>query len=154
MSGEGLLLDPGQGKRLPLGGSEVLIKASADQAESASVFEFTVGPGFDVGAHRHENLEEFFYILSGVLDLRVGDVTKPCKAGSFMLVPRRVVHQFINRAMEPAKLLVFVTPSGHERYFEGLAEILSQSGGDRGLLIADLRARFDTEEVTPLDESR
>jgi hypothetical protein len=34
-----------------------------------SAFEAEVTPGFDVGAHRHREAEELFYILNGELDL-------------------------------------------------------------------------------------
>lgn len=150
MSEQGLMLQPGEGRRLSLGASGVVVKASGDNAESGSVFEFTVAPGFDVGAHRHELVEEFFYVADGELELRVGSTQRSCPAGSFMFVPRRTVHQFINKGTEPARLLIFVTPTGHEKYFEGLAAILAKPGPNTKKEIAELRARFDTEEVSAL----
>src|SRR5258706_2784358 len=45
------------------------LKVGADRSRSWSMFETEVQPGFDVGAHRHREAEEVFYILDGELDL-------------------------------------------------------------------------------------
>jgi hypothetical protein len=40
-------------------------------------------------------------------------------------------------------------PPGHERYFEELEEILTRGGPPDREAIADLRRRYDTEQLTP-----
>src|SRR5437762_14188940 len=64
---DGLILPPGAGKRIP--GSGLTLKVGADRSRNWSMFEAEVQPGFDVGAHRHSEAEEVFYILDGELDL-------------------------------------------------------------------------------------
>jgi uncharacterized cupin superfamily protein len=64
---DGLVLPPGTGRRLS--GAGMTLKAGSAQSARWSAFEAEVGPGFDVGAHRHAEAEEIFYILEGELDL-------------------------------------------------------------------------------------
>src|SRR6266446_9325243 len=64
---DGLILLPGAGHRIE--GAGMTLKVGADRSRSWSMFEAEVQPGFDVGAHRHREAEEVFYILDGELDL-------------------------------------------------------------------------------------
>ena len=64
---EGLVLPPGAGYRLR--GAGMTLKVGSEQSGKWSAFEADVSPGFDVGAHRHAEAEEIFYILEGELDL-------------------------------------------------------------------------------------
>jgi hypothetical protein len=47
-------------------------------------------------------------------------------------------------------MFLTVAPPGHERYFEELGEILSRGGPPDREAIAALRAKYDTEQLTPL----
>ncbi len=47
-----------------------------------------------------------------------------------------------------------VTPSGHEQYLEGVAELLSRPGPPDQSAIIDLRARYDIEQLTPMIPDR
>lgn len=62
---DGLLLPPGGGRRI----QTMTLKAGAGQSKIWSTFEAEVAPGFDVGAHLHQQAEEVFYVLEGELDL-------------------------------------------------------------------------------------
>lgn len=64
---DGLVLPPGAGDPIP--GAGVTLKVGTEQSTRWSLFEVEVAPGFDVGAHRHREAEELFYILDGELDL-------------------------------------------------------------------------------------
>ena len=64
---DGLVLPPGAGHRLR--GAGMTLKVGSEQSGKWSAFEADVSPGFDVGAHRHAEAEEIFYILEGELDL-------------------------------------------------------------------------------------
>ena len=64
---DGLVLPPGAGQRLR--GAGMTLKVGSEQSGKWSAFEADVSPGFDVGAHRHAEAEEIFYILEGELDL-------------------------------------------------------------------------------------
>src|SRR5262245_45280690 len=150
---DGLVLPPGAGQRIQSAG--MTLKVGADRSKSWSMFEAEVQPGFDVGAHRHRDAEEVFYILDGELDLLAfepQDTTasdwrtrqSPAGAtvvrggpGSVMVVPPGCPHAFANPGPAPVRMLFLVAPPGHEYYLEELGGLLAGGGGtgpgrDRG----------------------
>jgi oxalate decarboxylase/phosphoglucose isomerase-like protein (cupin superfamily) len=163
---DGLILPPGAGQ--PIQGGAMTLKVGAEHTGTWSVFETTVAPGFDVGAHLHQGAEEVFYILDGELDLLAFEPASRDEAdwrtwrsasgatvvrggpGSLMYVPRQCPHAFTNPGSKPARMLFLVTPSGHEHYLSELGALISQGGPpDQGAII-DLRARWDIEQLTPM----
>jgi hypothetical protein len=56
------------------------------------------------------------------------------------------------RPDEIARALMTVSPPGHERYFEELSETVARSGADP-TTIADLRARYDTDQLSALNKA-
>jgi len=153
---DGLILLPGAGHRIE--GAGVTLKVGADRSRSWSMFETEVQPGFDVGAHRHREAEEVFYILDGELDLlafeprtRASDDWTAWESaggarvvrggpGSLMFVPAGCPHAFTNPGTAPARMLFLVTPAGHEQYLEGIAELLGRPGPPDQAAIVELRA--------------
>lgn len=134
-----------------------------------SVFEADVAPGFDVGAHLHQQAEEVFYILHGELDLlafhpdgetsgdwrswrsTTGEQVLRGGPGSFMYVPAGCPHAFSNPGLEPARMLFLVSPPAHETYLQELTDLLAASAGppDQAKITA-LRTRHDIQQLTPL----
>jgi oxalate decarboxylase/phosphoglucose isomerase-like protein (cupin superfamily) len=167
---DGLVLPPGAGHRMNTAG--MTLKVGAEHSGKWSVFEADVSPGFDVGAHRHTEAEELFYILEGELDLLAfeprirteGDWTAWESAGgakvarggpgSLMYVPAGCPHAFANPGSTPAKMLFLVTPSGHEQYLEELAVLIGRGGPPDQSAIVRLRARYDIEQLTPMIPNR
>jgi quercetin dioxygenase-like cupin family protein len=144
------LMQPGAGHPIR-GAPGIVLKVGADDSNHTSVFEITVAPGFDVGAHVHTAIEETFYVLEGSLNLQVGDETGTgIGPGSFMFVPKGAAHRFWNDTDKPARILFTSSPPGHERYFEELAEILRRPGPPDVNVIRSLRARYDTEQLSAL----
>jgi quercetin dioxygenase-like cupin family protein len=114
----------GEGERHAAASSEILIKATG--AETAGTFflsETTIVPGFPgPPPHRHERLVDMFYVLEGVLTVRLGEATHELGAGSFVCVPAGVVHTFSNPSDSPVRFLNFNTPAGWENYMRDLAQ--------------------------------
>jgi hypothetical protein len=71
-------------------------------------------------------------------------------AGACVFVPPQVAHAFANRTQEPARFLLILSPPGHDRYFDELAEILAADGPPDSEAIADLRRRYDTRQIESL----
>jgi hypothetical protein len=71
-----------------------------------------------------------------------------------VFVPARCPQAFTNPGTVPAQILFLVTPSGHEEYLEGVAELLSRPGPPDQSAIADLRALFDIEQLAPMIPDR
>jgi quercetin dioxygenase-like cupin family protein len=114
------------------------------------VFEFSVAPGFDTGAHYHTKIEEIFYVLEGELTLRAGDRVVRGGPGTFVFVPIGAAHSFGNPGSSPARMLLVTAPPGHERYFEELSALLAQGGPPDPEAIAALRRKYDTVQVSTL----
>lgn len=165
----GLIVPPGQGRKLITKAQEVTFKVTGAHGSSASCFEVIVPPGFDVGAHTHNRSEEFFYILAGELDVcafepvsRIvegwqdwqspdGDQVVRAGAGSCMFVPAGCPHAFMNPTAEPARMLFQSSPSpDHERYFEELCDIFSTGQVVNSSAVQQLRGRYDINQITPL----
>jgi oxalate decarboxylase/phosphoglucose isomerase-like protein (cupin superfamily) len=167
---DGLVLRPGGGRRIQ--GASMTLKVGAGQSGAWSVFEAEVTPGFDVGAHLHHQAEELFYILDGELDLlafeprirTTGDWRSWESAsgarvvrgapGSTMFVPAGCPHAFTNPGSAPARMLFLVSPPGHERYLEEIGELIGQPGPPDPAAIAEVRARHDIRQLTPMVAGR
>ncbi|MCX4514860.1 cupin [Streptomyces sp. NBC_01619] len=166
---DGLLVPKGHGRTLRAAAQQVTFKVTGDMSRVSSSFEVVVPPGFDVGAHVHARSEELFYVLEGELDMlafeprvRSGDDWRHWESrsgrrsvragpGTVVVVPPGCPHAFANRTGEPARMFFQASPPpDHERYFEELIEILDAGGPPDHEAIAELRARYDIEQLTPL----
>jgi len=78
-------------------------------------------PGGGPPPHRHEHEDETFYILSGEYEFLYEDRWHPRFPGQTFHAERGSVHTFRNCGSTPGKILVFVTPSGMEKYLEEIS---------------------------------
>jgi mannose-6-phosphate isomerase-like protein (cupin superfamily) len=166
---DGLIIPPGQGRKLITKAQEVTFKVTGEHARAGSVFEVVVPPGFDVGAHVHTRAEEMFYVLDGELELLAfeprrrlpddwrgwedADGSGPVRAGagSCMFVPAGCPHAFTNPTDAPARMLFQSSPPpDHERYFEELLEIFQSGATVDPDAVQRLRDRYDIQQITPL----
>ncbi len=163
---DGMVLRPGAGRSIQ--GSAMTLKVGDGQSTAWSAFEATVLPGFDVGAHLHHHAEELFYILDGELDLLAfepqarsaehwqdwesasGQRVLRGGPGSAMFVPAGCPHAFANPGTAPARMLFLVSPPGHEHYLDELGGLISGGRPDFAA-IAGLRARYDIQQLTPMN---
>jgi mannose-6-phosphate isomerase-like protein (cupin superfamily) len=150
MSEQAVLVEPGEGRAVSLRGTDVSFKVESSYAKGASCTEWAAAPGFDTGVHVHERLEETWYMLSGELEFRAGEKTFHAGAGASVFIPPHVPHAFANRGDAPARFLLITSPPGHDRYFAELAAILAVEGPPDSDAIADLRRRYDTEQLSAL----
>ena len=89
---------------------------SAESNGAHALLEMTVNPGSGTPPHIHHAEDEMFYVLEGELSLWCGDQKFLGKAGSFVAVPKGVVHRWANESAAPAKSLVFLVPGGFEEF--------------------------------------
>ena len=122
---EGLFVRPDEGKALPnpIGGRMMLKVRDGDTGGSFSVHDNIIPAGSPGPLpHLHRNHEETFYVLEGELTVRVGERRITAPVGSFVVIPRGVVHQPSNPGTEPTRVLLIFSPSGMEHFFEEAAE--------------------------------
>ncbi|NIZ92621.1 cupin domain-containing protein [Kineococcus rubinsiae] len=120
-----LLVLPGEGEavRGPVGGP-VTFKARAGQTQGhLTALESVVAPGEGPPLHRHGREDEAYYVLDGAVRFLSDGRTFDAPRGSFVFVPQGAEHCFRNDADDAARLLVLFTPSGMERFFEGVARL-------------------------------
>ncbi|MEP7188839.1 MAG: cupin domain-containing protein [Roseiflexaceae bacterium] len=121
---DGLFVGPDDGKVLmnPIGG-RMVIKALAQDTGGYTLHENILpagSPGPRPHIHRHH--EEAFYVLEGELTMRVGARTITAPVGSFVIVPRGVVHQPSNPGAQPTRVLLIFSPAGMDGFFAEAAE--------------------------------
>jgi mannose-6-phosphate isomerase-like protein (cupin superfamily) len=150
MPTSGLVLEAGQAKKVEMRGSRLDYLLTGKDCKSCSFFELEVAPGFDTGAHYHTEIEEFFFMLEGELELRSGERIVQARPGTFVFIPKEAVHYVANRSSKPARVLMGCVPSGHENYFDELAGLLAKAGPPDPEAISALRRKYDTFQLSSL----
>jgi quercetin dioxygenase-like cupin family protein len=145
---EGMLIPPGGGRTIRVLAGRVTFKIDSPESEGAyNLHEYVVRPGGSTRAHRHNRHHENVCVLEGELVWRLGDRTVTTPAGSFLVIPRGVVHGFANERPEPARMFVLTSPGGFEGFMAGLAELIegSPTGTPDPTKFAELARKYDTE---------
>lgn len=97
--------------------------ASKDTAGDIYVFESTREKGGGPPLHYHPDQDEWWYVLSGEFNIKVGDQVYHAKAGDSVFGPRMVPHTFSKTGEGEAKLLMFFQPAGKmEAFFNAVSE--------------------------------
>lgn len=169
-NGDAVMIAPDGGRIIAGGPVHARLLVAHDHPSFASTFEMTIAPGFDVGAHIHNNGQEMFYVIDGELDVLCFEPTDRTPAdwhswtdpsgrrflrglpGSFMFVPPGVPHAFANRTDRPVSMFFQSSVAGgHENYFVELGELLSKSTGRPDpAAVKQLEGRYGTEQLTAM----
>lgn len=118
-----VVLGPGAGRAYPMGRISAVFKAGgAETANQYAISEWwlephTKGPG----AHSHPD-DDVFYVLAGTMSVLVGTEWIDAEAGSFVLVPGGMTHDFENRGADRAGVLNFSAPGDFEEKMPGIAQ--------------------------------
>jgi mannose-6-phosphate isomerase-like protein (cupin superfamily) len=118
-----VVLGPGEGRAYPMGPLSAVFKADgAETGQAYSISEWwlephTKGPG----PHSHSE-DDVFYVLAGTMSVMVGTEWTEASAGSFVLVPGNVIHDFQNRGSERAGMLNVSAPGNFEEHMPGIAQ--------------------------------
>src|SRR5918996_675922 len=115
---EGHAITAGEGERLWIVGDTMTLKATGDSTGGSLVLlENLTAPGGGPPPHIHTREDEFFYVLDGTFEIRIGDGVHAVGPGGFAYVPRGTVHNFRNTAETPSRILVGFTAGGIEGFF-------------------------------------
>lgn len=123
-----VILRPGEGRSYPMGRICAVFKADEGETESRySVSEWFLEPHTQgPGAHAHPE-DDLFYVIEGVMSLRVGEEWFDCPQGAFVLVPGGIMHDFENRGDVRAGVLNFSAPGPFEPAMPEIAEWFRQN---------------------------
>lgn len=94
--------------------------------------------------------EETFYVLEGECRWQIGDQTVHAKPGTYVFIPPGVPDNIGNASDKPAKMIMTVSPPGHEHYFEELVKLVAHSSPPDAKAIGELRERYDTTQISEL----
>lgn len=150
MSREPVIRKPGEGKSVIMKGDPLAFLVTGEATRHTSMFEWVITPGFATGMHVHKVQEETFYVLDGECEWFIGEERVRATRGTFVFIPPGVPHNITNPGSARATVLMTVSPPGHEHYFEELSSILERGAPPDPDEIARLRARYDTEQLSPL----
>jgi quercetin dioxygenase-like cupin family protein len=150
MSAQAIIRRPGEGKSVELAGHPMTFLVTGDDTRHTSIFEWTIPPGFSTGLHVHRVQEETFFVLEGECDWQVGNDRVRATPGTYLFLPPGVPHNIGNASDKIARVLMTVSPPGHEHYFEELAEMVARGGSKNPEKISALRARYDTDQLSAL----
>ena len=114
---------PGDPKRTWRGaGDEYFVLATGeDTAGDYFVMEAVVPPGGGPPSHVQTREEEAFYILEGEVVFYPAGKRIVATTGTYLNIPRDVVHRFQNESQATARMLIFFAPAGIERMMERMA---------------------------------
>lgn len=114
-------------------GAEWLFKASG--TNTGGVFDFMVGPIAYLSGpalHVHDEQHDTFYVLEGVLTVRINDDVHDLHPGDFVTIPPGVAHTFDN-VRDPdgvVRAINVMTPGGLDKAFAELADAQGSSEPD------------------------
>jgi len=115
---EGYAVAPGEGERIWIVGDTMTFKATGESTAGGLVLiENLTAPDGGPPPHIHTREDEFFSVLDGTFEIRIGDELHTVGPGGFAYVPRGTVHNFRNTADTPSRILVGFTPGGIEGFF-------------------------------------
>jgi quercetin dioxygenase-like cupin family protein len=150
MNAKAVIRMPGEAKEVVLSGHPMAFLVTGEDTKHTSMFDWTMPPRFSTGLHVHRTQEETFYVLDGECDWQVGDRRIRATPGTFLFVPPGVPHNIANATDKPARVLMTVSPPGHENYFEELAKAVSRDSRPDANAIGELRRRYDTDQLSAL----
>jgi quercetin dioxygenase-like cupin family protein len=108
----------GEGERLWIVADTMTLKATGEStAGSLVLLENLTTPGGGPPPHIHTREDEFWYVLDGTFEIRIGDEVHALGPGGAAFVPRGTVHNFRNTAETASRILVGFTPGRMDGFF-------------------------------------
>jgi mannose-6-phosphate isomerase-like protein (cupin superfamily) len=140
-----VVLGPGEGRELSLGEGQLCFKADEIEADGRYAISVAMVAPDDPGttAHLHREHDDLSFVIEGTLAFTVDDETFEAPTGSFVLIPRGLLHRWWNPSSEPAAFLnVHIPGYGFEEFIRELAD-LSAVGRASPEAMAALGERHD-----------
>jgi len=100
-----------------------LLTVKATGESTGGVFDMVeelIPPRLSPPPHIHYREEECFYVISGQMTFTCGDQEIAAGPGTFVALPRGVLHAFRVEGDEPARALMINTPAGLIGFFREL----------------------------------
>jgi mannose-6-phosphate isomerase-like protein (cupin superfamily) len=108
---------PGEGREYRMPAMRAVFHADGGETDGAySISEWWLEPKSDgPGPHSHDANDEIFRIVEGTMSVLVGEHWIDAPAGSTIVIPAGVTHDFANRTDARAGLFSVFIPGGFEQ---------------------------------------
>ena len=125
-----VVLSPGEGRIYRMPTMRAVFKADGKEtANRYSVSEWWLQPCSDgPRAHSHEANDEIFFVIEGTPSLLVGDEWIDAPAGSCIVIPAGINHDFANRTNALAGLFNVFIPGGFEPQMPAIVKWFEENG--------------------------
>jgi quercetin dioxygenase-like cupin family protein len=113
--------------------------------------QFREDPGFMTLLHLHPSMDEYFYVLQGVLSIYIGGAWHDLTPGTFASVVRGVPHAQGNTSDNPVHFMGAGSPAGFERFFIELDALAKRvpPGPQFGAEVARIMPKYGTQPLGP-----
>jgi mannose-6-phosphate isomerase-like protein (cupin superfamily) len=120
---ERIVIQPDGGEAFDFGGLGVHWKLEGiETGRRFAVVHHPIAPhALAAPLHRHQNEDEYSYVVSGTLGALLGDRTVTAGPGSWVIKPRQQWHTFWNPGDTPCYIVEVISPAGFENYFREVA---------------------------------
>jgi quercetin dioxygenase-like cupin family protein len=145
-----VIVMPGEGRTLALAGQPLVVLVTGQDSKHTCMFDWMLPSGFSTGLHVHKVQEETFFVVEGECEWQIGDQHIAAKPGTYVFIPPGTPHNIGNSSGKLARMIMTVSPPGHENYFEELSALVARGGPPDANAIAELRSRYDTEQLSAL----
>src|SRR5262249_10409378 len=85
------------------------------------LLEVSLAPGMGVPRHTHTREDEAYYVLTGELEVIVGEERFVLREGDSLIAPRDIPHQLRNSGSAENHYLLMFSPSGFEEFMKATA---------------------------------
>ncbi len=111
-----------EGQHLWYGGVLSSVRATVEQTGgSFGLVDDLMSVGYETPYHIHHQEDEAFYIIDGEMEFVTQGRTVKGTAGTFVFLPRKIAHGFRVVGDRPARVLIWVLPSGFEQFFVAMS---------------------------------
>ena len=113
-----------EGQKLNVIGDNQNIKLTGEDTNGQfTLIEQLNDPGIGIPPHVHENEDEVFQVLSGEVEMTVGENSVILKAGDLIFCPRGIPHSWKVIGNQKARAMLSIFPAGLEKMFEELSQL-------------------------------
>lgn len=131
-------------------GTPVLVKLlSTDTSGHASMFHVTAPPLSGPPLHRHQNEDEWFYVLAGHITAEVDGQRIELGPHDSAFLPRGTAHTYQNFTDQTASMLVMTTPGGFDRFFTECSAMNEGAGAPDLARVGQLMNQHGMELLGP-----
>jgi len=140
------IVGPKDGKAGSLGSIGVRFMIDGDETDQDFALVEHPMPPRHLAAplHKHSREDEYSYVLEGRMGALLGEEVVHAEAGDLVFKPRDQWHTFWNAGDEPCRILEIISPSGFEKYFNEMVDLIADGPPDIEKLVA-LGARYGLE---------